>query len=194
MAKNLIEIVPYDAGWPAEFRRVATPVRAALGERALRLDHIGSTAVPGLAAKDVIDLQVTVATLDAAALRETLTPLGYTLLERIEDDHIPPGWPESAAEWRKYLFRGPAGQRRTNLHVRQTGRANQRYPLLFRDYLRAAPHARDAYGQIKEALARLHPNDFDAYYDVKDPVCDLIIAAAELWAAQTHYTPSPSDL
>lgn len=43
-------------------------------------------------------------------------------------------------------------------------------------------------------LARLHPDDLDAYYDVKDPACDLIIAAAELWAAQTHYTPGPSDL
>ena len=84
MAKNLIEIVPYDAGWPEEFRRVGMPLRAALGESALRLDHIGSTAVPGLAAKDVIDLQVTVATLDAAALSEALTPLRYTLLERID--------------------------------------------------------------------------------------------------------------
>lgn len=132
--------------------------------------------------------------LDAAALQESLAPLGYTLLERIEDDHIPPGWPEPPEEWRKCFFRGPEGERRINLHVRQTGRANQRYPLLFRDYLRAAPHVRDTYGHIKEALARLHPDDFDAYYDVKDPACDLIIAAAELWAAQTHYTPGPSDL
>lgn len=56
MAQNLIAIVPYDEGWPAEFRRVGVPVCAALRERALRLDHIGSTAVPGLAAKDVVDM------------------------------------------------------------------------------------------------------------------------------------------
>jgi len=71
---------------------------------------------------------------------------------------------------------------------------NQRYPLLFRDYLRADPRVVGAYGQIKEALARLHPHDADAYYDVKDPVCDIIVAAAELWAVETSYTPGPSDL
>ena len=97
-------------------------------------------------------------------------------------------------EWRKLFFRPPEGQRRTNLHIRQAGRANQRYALLFRDYLRVDPQSRGAYQQIKEALARLHPDDVDAYYDVKDPVCDIVMAAAERWAAQTSYVPGPSDL
>jgi GrpB-like predicted nucleotidyltransferase (UPF0157 family) len=74
--------------------------------------------------------------------------------------------------------------RRVNLHVREEGRANQRYALIFRDYLRADPLAAGAYAQIKLALARLHPTDQEAYYDVKDPVCDIIIGAAELWARQ----------
>jgi GrpB-like predicted nucleotidyltransferase (UPF0157 family) len=65
---------------------------------------------------------------------------------------------------------------------------------LFRDYLRADARARDAYAQIKEALARLHPDDVEAYYDVKDPVCDIIAAAAEWWAVATDYAPGPSDL
>ena len=90
-------------------------------------------------------------------------------------------------------FWAPEGQRRIHLHVRQTGRANQRYALLFRDYLRAAPTTAAAYGQIKEALARLHPEDEGAYYDVKDPVCDFIADAAERWAAATGYVPGPSD-
>jgi len=192
--KNLIEIVPYDRRWPAEFRRVGAPVRAAMGAMAARIDHIGSTAVPGLAAKDVIDMQVTVEALDKGALVTALAPLGYTLLEGIDGDHIPPGRNDPPEEWRKYIFRGPEGQRRVNLHIRQVGRANQRYPLLFRDYLRADPRAAGAYGQIKEALARLHPHDADAYYDVKDPVCDIIVAAADLWAVETRYTPGPSDL
>jgi GrpB-like predicted nucleotidyltransferase (UPF0157 family) len=65
--------------------------------------------------------------------------------------------------------------------------------LLFRDYLRTDSLAAGAYARVKEALARLHPDDADAYYDVKDPVCDIIMAAAERWAADTGYVPGPSD-
>lgn len=188
-----ITIAPYDPRWPLEFRAIALPLRAALGALALRIDHIGSTSVPGLAAKDVIDLQVTVAALDAAPLARALAPLGYTLKPAITRDHIPPGRADQPEEWRKLMFDAPAGQRRTHLHVRQAGRANQRYALLFRDFLRADRPVSATYQQIKQALARLHPDDVDAYYDVKDPVCDLIMAAAERWATQTGYTPAPSD-
>ena len=190
---NQIEIVPYDARWPAEFRRIGEPLREALGELALRIDHIGSTSVPGLAAKDIVDVQVTVATLNATALLAALAPLGYALRPDITGDHIPPGWHGSPDEWRKLYFRAPPEQRPTHLHVRQAGRANQRYALLFRDYLRANPVARAAYAQIKMALARLHPTDQDAYYAVKDPACDIIIVAAEDWAAVTDYVPGPSE-
>jgi len=70
---------------------------------------------------------------------------------------------------------------------------NQRYPLLFRDYLRASLPARESYALVKRALARLHPDDVDAYYDVKDPVCDLILDAAERWAAETGWQAPQSD-
>lgn len=189
-----ITIVPYQDRWPAEFSDIAHNLRAAFGDRALRIDHIGSTSVPGLAAKDVIDIQVTVAALDAETLAATLAPLGYTLYPPADHDHMPPGHDDPPEEWRKLFFRPPEQQRRTNLHIRQVNRANQRYALLFRDYLRIDPQARGAYQQIKEALARLHPDDVDAYYDVKDPVCDIVLAAAERWAAQTAYVPGPSDL
>lgn len=193
--KNLIEVVVYDERWPQEFRRVGVPLRQAMGELALRVDHVGSTSVPGLVAKDVIDVQVTVARLDVGAIVAALAPLGYTLLEKFNRDHVPPGRKDGRAEeWSKLLFEPPIGQRRTNLHVRQAGRANQRYALLFRDYLRADVAAAGAYGQIKEALARLHPDDVEAYYDVKDPVCDIVMAAAERWAGATGYVPGPWDL
>jgi GrpB-like predicted nucleotidyltransferase (UPF0157 family) len=192
--RNSIEIVPYDPRWPVEFRGVGMPLRKIMGDLAVRIDHIGSTAVPGLAAKDVIDVQVTVATLDAGALVPALAPLGYALWEDITGDHVPPGRDDPQEEWRKLFFRAPQGQRRTNLHIRQAGRANQRYALLFRDYLRADPRVAGAYKQVKEVLARLHPEDLDAYYDVKDPVCDIIMAAAERWAIETSYAPGPSDL
>ena len=179
-----IEIIPYNPTWPAQFEQIAAPLRDALGDLALRIDHIGSTSVPRLAAKDVIDVQVTVEQLDSELIIAAMTNLGYVHLDWISGDHIPPSYDATPGEWRKLIFREPPGQRRVNLHVRAAGRANQRYALLFRDYLRVAPLAAGAYAQVKLALARLHPTDQDAYYDVKDPVCDIIMAAAELWAAE----------
>lgn len=76
-----------------------------------------------------------------------------------------------------------------HVHVREAGRANQRYALLFRDYLRADARAADAYAAVKRALATAAPDDFDTYYAVKDPACDLIIAGAEQWAERTDWTP-----
>ncbi len=79
------------------------------------------------------------------------------------------------------------------MHVREQGRLNQRYPLLFRDYLRADSVAAEAYAQVKRALAIAAPDDWDTYYAVKDPVCDVIIAAAEHWAVRVGWTPPDSD-
>ncbi len=187
----MIEIVPYRDQWPAEFRALAAPIRRGLGPLALRIDHIGSTAVPGLAAKDIVDMQITVARLERA-LEAALNTAGYERVERITQDHVPPAGPADPAQWTKWYFKPAIGQR-VHVHVRVAGRPNQRYPLLFRDYLRSDAAARDAYAQVKQALARLHPNDKDAYYDVKDPVCDLIVAAAECWAAATGWAPEASD-
>ena len=72
------------------------------------------------------------------------------------------------------------------------GNANQRYALLFRDYLRAHPSTAEAYGSLKRGLAAVAP-DVDAYSDLKDPACDLIYLAAEDWAAATGWDPGPSD-
>jgi len=193
MTTRTIAILPYDPTWPDAFRSLARPLRDALGERALRIDHIGSTSVPGLAAKDIIDIQITVADLDDDAMIAALSSLGYTLRDDITGDHVVPGWPDDPAEWEKRYVRVPTDARPYHLHVRQQGKANQRYALLFRDYLRASATAAGAYAQIKTALARLHPHDVDAYYDIKDPACDLIIDAAVHWAKDVAYTPGPSD-
>ena len=191
----MITIVPYDSRWPEEFAAVAQPLRAALGELALRIDHIGSTAIPGLAAKDRIDVQVTVQDFDCTdQLVTALGVLGYTRREDINCDHRPPFAQGPEAGWEKRYFRAPPGQRPTNLHVRALGRANQRYPLLFRDYLRAHPAASAAYAQIKLNLARLHPDDVDFYYGIKDPVCDVIIVAAEEWARLTGWQMGAPDM
>ena len=201
----MIEIVTYDPRWPAEFAAIATPLRTTLGELALRLDHIGSTSVPGLAAKDKIDIQVTVAGFqNADQLVEKFAALGYTRFHFSSDfaegsgpvlahDHRPPLAHGPNTDWEKLFFIPPASQRPTNVHVRAQGRANQRYPLLFRDYLRTHPLAVAAYAKVKETLARLRPNDVDFYYDIKDPVCDVIIEAAETWVQLTNWTMSASD-
>ena len=182
MAK--LEIMPYQPGWPAEYEAIAARLRAALGPLALRVDHIGSTAVPGLAAKDVIDVQITVAALEAEtaeAVTRALAPLGYRPTENASRDHRPPGASGPETDWAKLYFHAPEGQRRTHLHVRAQGRPNQRYPLLFRDYLRAHPATAAAYGELKRRLAASLA-DPDSYPDVKDPAVDLIYLAAEEWA------------
>lgn len=181
-----IVIVEYRPEWLDEFARIRETLAAALGDSALRIDHIGSTSVPGLAAKDIIDAQVTVAELthdlDAAFARA-----GCARDRDITRDHVPPTATDDDANWQKLYYRPPAEMRPTHIHVRQAERANGRYALLFRDYLRAHPLAAAAYAQVKVALARHGPHDWDLYYDVKDPVCDMLMAGAEDWAAQTSW-------
>jgi GrpB-like predicted nucleotidyltransferase (UPF0157 family) len=187
----MVEIVPYQESWPAEFQAIASIIRRALGELALRIDHIGSTAVPGLPAKDVIDIQITVAALDDRVVA-AMTALGYTQPEGVWRDHRPPNDVGPETEWDKLFFRPPLGQRRTNTHMRVQGRANQRYALLFRDYLRAHPATTSAYAELKRRLAQ-HLADPQTYPEVKDPAVDLIYFAAQDWAAATRWQPGPSD-
>jgi GrpB-like predicted nucleotidyltransferase (UPF0157 family) len=187
-----MEIVGYQERWPGEFHALGQRLRDVLGDRALRIDHIGSTAVPGLAAKDVIDVQVTVSDLDQG-LVERMTQAGFRPWRDLLEDHTPPGRTLAPEELRKRLFNLPLGERKANIHLRVEGRFNQRYPLLCRDYLRTHRYATDAYAQVKRALARVVGDDIDAYYDVKDPVFDILMTGAEDWAIQTGWQPGPSD-
>jgi GrpB-like predicted nucleotidyltransferase (UPF0157 family) len=183
-----VVIVPYSERWPGEFARVGRRLRAVLGDRALRIDHIGSTAVPALDAKDRIDVQVVVADLGDA---NPLGGDGYVEFAPVAD-HEPPGAEAVPANWTKRLFQNPPDERPTNIHVRLDGRPNARYALLFRDYLRAHPAAAAAYADLKRRLAAELPG-LDRYTDVKDAACDLIVVAAEDWAAATGWEPGPSD-
>lgn len=187
----MVKIISYQKRWPQEFQVIARTMRSALGDLALRIDHIGSTAVPGLAAKDVIDIQITVAEL-APAIRAALTSIGYIQSEDIQKDHLPPQQVSAASEWEKWYFKPPAGQRSTHTHVRVQGRANQRYALLFRDYLRAHPATAAAYAELKRRLADSLA-DPHIYPEVKDPAVDLIYLAAEDWAESISWDPGSSD-
>ncbi len=178
------EIVEYRESWADEFETIAARLRDALGPLALRVDHVGSTSVPGLCAKDVIDIQVSVNELDADTLRPLIGGARFRSRPTIVGDHVPPGGSEHPDDWRKLYFDTEDGS--VHVHVRQYGRANQRYPILFRDYLRAHPAAAEAYGQLKHRLAVLC-EDTGTYAEAKDPVCDLIMQAGEVWAAQTGW-------
>lgn len=180
-------IVAYKKAWPVEFEAIKTRLQEGLGELALRIDHIGSTSVPGLAAKDIIDVQITVADLSEELLKR-MQLVGYTRAEHVCSDHQPPGIELDPCEWQKWYFRAPRGQRPTNTHVRVAGRANQRYALLFRDFLRSQPDYAEAYARLKMRLAENLTNKSN-YPDVKDPAVDLIYFAAEKWAEENGWRP-----
>jgi GrpB-like predicted nucleotidyltransferase (UPF0157 family) len=183
-----IVIVRPDESWPAQYEKTAHAIAGQLGELAQRIDHIGSTSVPGLPAKDIIDIQVTVGTepeLDDAAERMASADWELRPPRR---DHPVPGLPADDLQWVKRLLVEPMYRRRINLHIRVDGRANQRYALLFRDYLRSHPDTAQAYAVFKRQAAALRLEIVD-YSDLKDPVCDLIYLPAEEWAARTGWTP-----
>ena len=144
----------------------------------------GQLLFAGLAAKDVIDIQVTVAHLGVARDWPHEVLAGLIRRPAVTADHRPVGLPSDADEWAKLYWSNGSS---VHLHVREQGRLNQRYALLFRDYLRADPAAAGAYGCLKRALADLARDDSNIYYAVKDPACDLILAGAEHWAMWTSW-------
>jgi GrpB-like predicted nucleotidyltransferase (UPF0157 family) len=177
----VIEIVAYDAARPKRFNELGGAMRGALGGAALRIDHIGSTAVPGLAAKPVVDVQISVASLDALdAFRGPLESLGYVFRS-------------TNTERNKRYFREPPGAPGTHVHVRHAGRFSEQFALLFRDYLRA--HATEAaeYQALKRRLAERHREDRQAYTEAKVPATWEIMRRADEWAQARGWTPPPSD-
>ncbi|MEM9622657.1 MAG: GrpB family protein [Pseudomonadota bacterium] len=182
-----IVIHDYQPFWAQEFAEIATSLRALLGDLVLRIDHIGSTAVPGLAAKDVIDLQITVVALANDEVSGSLAQAGYRETPNVWDNLV--GVPDRSEQLAKRFFVQPEGQRRAHVHVREAGRLNQQYPLLFRDYLRHEPAARHAYQAIKQALAERFADDVEAYYAIKDPYMDTVYQAASWWAQVTRWQP-----
>jgi GrpB-like predicted nucleotidyltransferase (UPF0157 family) len=190
----MIEIIPYQPRWRDEFLEIGGRIRAALSDLALRVDHIGSTSVPDLAAKDIIDVQVTLPNFEHLdEIRKCLEGAGFEFRFFGIYDHAPAGWDTTDREWEKAFFREGAGQRRVNLHIRAQGRANQRYALLFRDFLRAAPKVSAGYAAVKMQLAK-YLDDITPYVEIKDPVVDIIIAQAEEWAERTGWGGGESDL
>lgn len=161
-------VVPYDETWPVQAERVAARIRVAAGGR--RVEHIGSTSVPGLAAKDVLDFQLGVTSLEeAAGLEEALASAGFPSLGVGEDTVRYEG--DAPGDWHKRLHAGADPGRRVNLHVRVEGGPGWNWALRFRDWLRADERARDEYAAVKRELAEKHRGDADgfAYGEAKEP-------------------------
>jgi GrpB-like predicted nucleotidyltransferase (UPF0157 family) len=141
-------------------------------------------------AKPVLDVQLSVGDLDAAAeaFGQALGERGFERLPH-ESDHVPAGRSDDPGLWAKRYWRRRehAGRLDVNLHVRLAGSPNERLALLFRDRFRVHPGAVPAYARFKRVLAG-SVADLDAYVDVKDPVVDLVVEVAESWAAETGWT------
>jgi GrpB-like predicted nucleotidyltransferase (UPF0157 family) len=150
-------LVEPDPEWPARFADEAARIRAALGDVAMRIEHIGSTAVPGLPSKPIIDIQVSVASLAPRdPWRRPLEAAGYE--HRVDPSSVE----------HEFLCRNAAdGSRLVNLHVCPAESAWERRHLWFRDHLRHHPEDRDAYAALKRRLAVEHRNDVHTYSDAK---------------------------
>ncbi|WP_163506465.1 dephospho-CoA kinase [Fodinicola acaciae] len=181
------EIVPHDPTWPVQAERIANRLRTALGERATRVDHIGSTSVPDLAAKDILDMMVSVRSIeDADAIADTLNDAGFPPNPRIRSDEPKPADPDPA-HWAKRYHNNADPGRTVNLHVRVEGWPNWRYALLFRDWLRADAGARADYERHKLALAAEH-GSYEAYAIAKEPWFDRALPLAEAWSKQAGWS------
>ncbi|MFH8410306.1 inositol monophosphatase family protein [Streptomyces sp. NPDC018019] len=183
-------LVDAHPGWAAEGAALTAELLALLAPVARRAEHIGSTSVPGMAAKPVFDLQVSVADLAEAAdaFDAPLAARGF-VRSRHESDHVPAGRDDDPARWAKRLWtrRGGPGPD-VNLHVRRVGSPNERLALLFRDWFRAHPEAVPAYARFKRELA-YRTADSGSYAETKDPVVDLVVEVAEGWAKETGWRP-----
>jgi GrpB-like predicted nucleotidyltransferase (UPF0157 family) len=180
-----LAVVTYDPRWPADFVALASRVKAALGPMAVRVDHVGSTSVPGLAAKDCIDVQVEVDALVEDQVSGRFAEIGFRL--RPEPWNRAEATPGGSCP--KLVFAPPAGERAANVHVLAAASGAVRGKLLFRDFLRANDTARDAWGDFKQRLA-LMTTDLYQYGQAKAGPTQILMIAAEGWASSTRWTPA----
>jgi GrpB-like predicted nucleotidyltransferase (UPF0157 family) len=169
--ENTIEIVPYDPGWPDAFEAEAVRLRAALRTVAVRIEHHGSTAIPGIAAKPIIDIQVSVETLQPmSAYGAHLEALGYVHVPHPDDSfcpffHRPIQWPHTH-----------------HVHVVERGGREERRTLAFRDYLRDHADVAREYEDLKRAIAgRIVAADSESqerYAAAKTEFIERVVAVA----------------
>lgn len=156
-----IRVVDYDSNWPARYSEHATRIRSAVDANALAIEHIGSTSVPGLAAKPIIDIALVVADVGATATYEpALHAVGYLLRVR-EPGH--------------QMFRTP--ERDVHIHVYSPDSPSLDRHLRFRERLRSNTTDRDTYAKVKRTLAARQWSDMNAYAEAKTEIIDRILSA-----------------
>lgn len=180
-------VVDYDPTWPRQAERLIARIRAAVGRDVVRVDHHGSTSVPGLPAKDILDIQIVVETLAGAdAIADTLSDAGFP---RAQGDWYDD--PRDGAErWPKRFHFGGDPGRPVNLHVRSVETPAWRLALLFAAWLRAEESERHAYLVVKRAAAEKHADGSTVdYAEDKQGWVSAAFGRAEEWAARSGWTP-----
>jgi len=198
-ARAEARLAPADPTWPDQARRIVNRLNTACGHRALRVDHIGSTAVAELDAKNVIDIQITVQSLDVAdELAEPLLSAGYPRLEHITQDAAKtdarstvPGFDHSddPALWHKRIHASADPGRPPNVHIRVAGWPNQQFALLFVDWLKANPVVREDYLKVKRAADATGDGNIVRYVSAKEPWFLDAYRRAWEWADATGWKP-----
>lgn len=167
-----IRVVPHDPSWIAEFEQEAGWLAAVFGDLLLSIHHIGSTSVPDLPAKPVIDIMPVVHDINGVERHhEALAALGY---EARGENGIP---------GRRYFTKGGQVNRRCNVHTYEPDHPEVKQHLDFRDYLRTHPEIATAYGRLKASLAQQFPDDIFGYMAAKDRFIKETMAKARVWRA-----------
>ncbi|APE34202.1 dephospho-CoA kinase [Nocardia mangyaensis] len=185
-------LVPHEHEWAVQARRIIARLHLACGAAAVRIDHVGSTAVSGLPAKDVLDIQVTVADLATAeSLADPLAAAGFPVAPGITHDNPKPTAADPAgtdlALWGKRLHGNADPARPANIHLRVQGSPGQRFALDLRDWLRSEEGARAEYLAVKREAERAAADKAEeaagaAYYAVKEPWFDAVHPRVTEWA------------
>lgn len=181
-------LVPYDERWPATAERIIRRICRVLGEAVPELEHVGSTSVPGLPARDVIDIQLGVPDLRAAddpAFVSALTALGFPRSEGNAMDYPKDLLPDPSL-WIKRFHGSSDPGRIVHLHIRELGSAGWQYALLYRDWLRADASARDDYLAEKERLIA-ECSTGEEYRELKEPWFNAVWTRMQSWAQRTGW-------
>ncbi|WP_461190109.1 dephospho-CoA kinase [Arthrobacter sp. Z4-13] len=190
-------LVPARREWAGDAQRLMNRIVKALPagqQERVAVDHIGSTSVPGLDAKDVIDLQLTVPDLEVAdSLAPVLAASGFPAIPGITADNPKPSHPDPE-DWRKRIHANADPGRPVNLHIRATGSPGWRFALCFRDWLRAEPAAVVEYLALKRRLAAAHAGDTSTadYAAAKEEWFTAVEEPLERWVKQSGWQPPSS--
>lgn len=170
-----VTIYDYQPSWVENFEFVSKAIRKSLGDSIIDINHIGSTSIPNMPAKNIIDIQIGVKDFsNIKLLQENLFPLGFHLIKPIQQDHVPFKDFEYMEEgYEKRFFKGLYHNIQCNVHVRVTHAKNWKFAIDFRNYLIRNHEAAKSYAQFKQRLSSTNISMKD-YCLIKDPVCDLI--------------------